>query len=109
VTDPQQADLHDSSVSVSIAPAADGWEVTVLFARRPSTAIDGNEVDVELLDAQARAMRLAERPTGPLVEAGGSLTTTANAVFRFAGSAPPSAVVVRWAGEEARFRLAEGV
>jgi hypothetical protein len=51
-------------------------------------------------------MPVAERPIGPLAEAGGSLSTTANAVFRCTGSARPSAVVVRWAGEEARFELA---
>lgn len=103
MTDPRQAEIGGATVHIDISPVRGGWAVMVLFLRRPAIPIDGAAVDVELTDRHGLAMPLVDRPTGELAEAGGSLSTTANAMFQFAGSARPREIVVRWAGEAARF------
>ena len=106
-TDPQQVEIRGATVHVDVSPARGGWAVTVLFVRRPAIPIQGAAIDVELTDADGLAMPLVDRPEGELVEAGVSLSTTANAFFQFAGSAPPREIVVRWAGEVARFYIVD--
>jgi hypothetical protein len=107
ITDPRQVEIRGATVHTNISPARGGWAVTVLFVRRPTIPIEGATVDVELTDAHGLAIPLVDRPKGVLVEAGGSLSTTANAVFHFADSAPPREIVVRWAGEAARFCIVD--
>jgi hypothetical protein len=103
MTDPRQAEIRGATVHIDISPARGGWTVTVLFVRRPTIPIEAATIDVELADAHGLAMPLVDRPNGELVEAGGSLSTTATAVFQFTGSAQPREIVVRWTGEAARF------
>jgi hypothetical protein len=105
-TDPQQAEINGATVYVNVARELEGWTVTALFGRRPPTApIDGEAVEMELVDASGITMPMLDHPRGPIAEAGGSLSTTANAVFRFGGPEPPSEIVVRWEGGSARFRV----
>jgi hypothetical protein len=103
-TDPPQA-TGGAPVEVDLTAAQGGWTVTVLIRGSPGTSIDAAAVDVELIDARGCAVPPSERPEGALVQIGGSLSATTNAVFRFPGSRPPQEVVVRWAGELVRFRV----
>lgn len=105
-TNPSQAEVSGATVYVSITAANGEWVVTALFARRPPTVpVDGEDVNIIVFDTTQTAMPVLHRPEGLLTEAGGSLSTTVNAMFRFAGSEPPNEVVVEWAGESARFRV----
>lgn len=108
-TDPPSVDLPDGVLSAVVAPAEpdSGWRLTVVIARGPDEPrLDARDVDAELEDAAGCRLPLIERDRGLLVDAGGSLGTSANAVFRFGvGSAPPAALRVTFRGRSADFRL----
>lgn len=105
-TNPSQVETSGATVYLSITAANGEWVVTALFSRRPPTVqVNGEDVNIVVFDATRTAMPVLHRPEGLLTEAGSSLSTTVNAVFRFAGSEPPSEVVVEWAGESVRFRV----
>jgi hypothetical protein len=107
-TIPVQAALGTATVSLGIAKAGADWELTALFSRRPPTVpIDAAEVGMAAFDSTGSAMAVRQRPAGLLTEAGGSLATTVNAPFRFAGARPPAKVVVQWAGGQAIFEIHE--
>lgn len=107
-TVPVQAPLAGATVHVSVAAETGGWRVAVLIERRsPQPPIDGANVDVAAADDQGAALALRDRPTGPLTEVGGAMHTTANAVFRFTGAAPPHDVQVQWDGRSTRFRVVQ--
>jgi hypothetical protein len=105
-TKPSQIEISDATISVKITTANGEWEVTALLARCPPTVpIDSTDVKIVAYDVTGAAMPVRYRPGGLLTEVGGSLSTTVNATFRFAGSEPPNEVVVEWAGGSARFRV----
>lgn len=108
-TDPPSVALPDGVLSAVVAAAegGDGWRLTVVIARGPDEPqLDAGEVDAALEDAAGRQLPLVERDHGLLVDAGGSLGTSANAVFRFgAADGPPAALRVRFRGRTADFRL----
>jgi len=108
-TDPVEVTVTGGTVSAIVEPEPDGsWLVTVVISRSPPppAAIDGADVDAELFGSDSRALPQIERPTGRLVEAGGSNSTSANGSFRFAHAyGPPAELEVRWQGYFARFHL----
>ncbi len=87
--------------------SADRWNATIVFSRAPDLPpMPGNEVDAQLLDAGGASLKVLERPSGALAEAGGSLGNSANAVFRFQGSkVEPAELVVTYRGQTVRFRV----
>jgi len=105
-TNPSHAEVSGATVYVNVTAENGEWVVTALFVRHPPTVpINGADVKMFVSDMAGLAMPVLHRPAGVLTEAGGSLSTTVNATFRFAGTEPPSEVVVQWAGESARFRV----
>src|SRR3954451_13846224 len=103
---PESLELGDATVSADLARAPEqGWLATVLLVRGPgSPRIAASDVDVQLIDAAGTELAVLERPTGELVEAGGSLGTTANATFRFGSSAAvPAELIVRLWDATGRF------
>ncbi len=93
VTQPSSIPFGDVSVSAEIGRdrPTDRWEVTVVVARAPGQeAIKGSEIEAQLLTDSGESLPVLDRPSGPLVEAGGSLGMSVNAVFGFldAGTIP---------------------
>jgi len=95
------------SAVIQLDRIANRWDVIVVFSRFPDQApIQGEEVDVQLLDDHGMALKVLERPSGPLVEAGGSLSTSANALFRFQDSGTTlSELLVTYQVQTVRFRV----
>ena len=83
------------------------WDVTVVLTRTPGQArIHSSEVDAQLLDNKGIALKLLEHSSGTLVEAGGSLGTSANAQFRFVDSSVvPTHLLVTYHNQEVRFQV----
>jgi hypothetical protein len=105
-TEPSQIEISGATISMKITRANAEWEVTALLARCPPTVpIDSADVKIVAYDVTGAAMPVRYRPVGLTTEVGGSLSTTVNATFRFAGSEPPNEVVVEWASRSARFRV----
>jgi hypothetical protein len=98
------------SAVISLDRSNNRWNVTVVLTRVPSEIpIQGNEVDAELLDDKDVALKLLERPSGALVEAGGSLGTSSNALFRFENSnVIPTQLVITYRNRTVRFRVVSG-
>lgn len=95
------------STLISLNQSNDIWDVVIVFARVPAqNLIKGDEVNAQLLDSQGTALKMLERPSGSLVEAGGSLSVSANALFRFQGSnSAPAHLVVTYKGQTVCFRI----
>jgi hypothetical protein len=81
------------------------WDVTIVISRAPNQRqMNGVEIEAQLLDVHGRPFTLLERPAGPLVEAGGSLGVSANALFRFLDSKTiPAKLVVTYRGKTVNF------
>ncbi len=86
------------------------WEITIVISYAPDqNSIDGNEIDARLIDANGKSMDLLERPSGALMGAGTSLSTSSNARFVFHESeSPPGELQVIYRGEIARFKVVPG-
>jgi hypothetical protein len=110
-TEPSSLPLRDVSVSAVLARDRDRgrWDVTVVLSRAPDQErVQGNEVQAQLLDEHGVPFKTLERPSGPLVEAGGSLGMSANAPFCFAATeAAPAGLTVTYRGQTVRFRVHE--
>jgi hypothetical protein len=107
-TRPFSQSIGEESVSATLLsePSANFWAVTVVISRRPNQpAVDGLEVDAELFDSKGQATDLVERPTGPLTEAGTSLASSVNAVFKFRYVERPAKLVVSYRGGKAMFEI----
>jgi hypothetical protein len=109
-TEPFSQPLDDeSSVSAvgSFEPRGDRWHVTVVVVRPPDRPpVRGEELDARLFDDRGAPLTLVRRPTGPLVEAGGSLGMSANAPFEFeASGGRPSRLDVNYRSRTVSFRL----
>ena len=87
--------------------SGDLWNVTIVFSRSAGLpAMQGQDVDVQLIDSNGAVMPVVERPSGPLVEFGGSLGNSVNAAFSFRSShLEPKELVVTYQGEAGRFRV----
>jgi hypothetical protein len=84
--EPASISLGESIVSADICldRVHDRWEVLVVFTRPPNQApMQGQDVDAQLFDVHERKLKVLEHPSGPLVEFGGSLGNSVNALFRF--------------------------
>jgi len=107
VTHPSSIPLGDVSVSAEIGRdrPEERWEVTVVISRAPDQElIQGGEIEAHLLTENGTGLPLLDHPTGALVEAGGSLGVSANAVFGFRDSAIlPTRLRVTYRGETAVF------
>jgi hypothetical protein len=107
--EPFSQPLGEVTVSAELGhdTSADQWDVLVLLTRKPDQApVQGCEVDAQLLNEGNVPLKELQRPTGPLVEAGGGLGMTANALFRFQDSvAAPTQLVVTYRGQTAHFRI----
>jgi hypothetical protein len=109
---PPTVDVDDESVAARLAPdnAGESWIATVLILRHQGeesgSRVEGDDVSARLMDEQGRELPIVERPSGPLVEAGGSLGVSANARFHFrATGAKPAELVVDYAGRTCRFEV----
>jgi hypothetical protein len=82
--------------------------VTVVISRQPDQPrVDASEVDARLVDGRGEAMAVVERPKGTLPEAGTSLSSSVNAVFKFRSSQSlPARLVATFRGASAEFALA---
>ncbi len=86
LVEPKTISIAGMSVSAKVSPDRDGnrWNVTVVFSRAADLPpLDGRDVEAQLLDDKGSPLELLERPSGVLVEFGGSLGNSANAEFRF--------------------------
>ena len=86
VTRPFSLPLGDDSVSAELGLDRDAtrWEVKIVISRPPDQElIQGGEIEAQLLTEDGADLPVLDHPTGPLVEAGGSLGMSANAVFGF--------------------------
>lgn len=110
VAQPSSIRLGDVSVSAELGRdrPAERWEVTVVISRAPDQElIGGSEIDAQLLSEDDTNLPLLDHPTGALVEAGGSLGVSANAVFGFRDSGTlPTRLRVTYRGETAVFVVA---
>jgi hypothetical protein len=107
---PPAIDFDDESVAARLSSDADdSWIATVLILRRRedgAARVEGDDVSARLIDEQGSELPVVERPSGPLVEAGGSLGVSANARFRFSATeARPAELVVDYAGSRCRFEV----
>ena len=95
---------------VTADKSKDSWDVTIVFSRAVGLPpMQAEEVDAQLIDTRGKAKPVVERPSGPLVEFGGSLGNSVNASFRFHDSRlEPGELVVTCRGETARFRVVSG-
>jgi hypothetical protein len=109
IIQPSSIPLGDVSVSAEVARdrAAGRWEITVVISRAPDQQlIQGNEIAAQLLTKDGTSLPPLDHPTGPLVEAGGSLGMSANAVFGFQDSGTlPTGLRVTYRGETAVFNV----
>ncbi len=107
--EPRSQPLDDWSVTAELEydRAAGRVEVLVVISRGPGLPpLLGEDLDVEVLSAGERPLRLDERPSGPLVEFGGSLGMSVNARLTFdSGGAEPMFLVVAAHGTSVRFRI----
>jgi len=108
VVEPFSLSIGENSISVIIqhSPTHNVWEVTAVISRAPDQPqIRGEEIDVQLIDQQGAALSGLGRPSGPLVEAGGSLGTSANARFQFYDSGTPAELTVTYQAKTVRFQV----
>jgi hypothetical protein len=107
VTQPSSIPLGDVSVSAELGRdrPAERWEATVVISRAPDQElILGSEIEARLLTEDGTSLPLLDHPSGALVEAGGSLGVSANAVFGFRDSGIlPTRLRVTYRGETADF------
>src|SRR6266571_8794895 len=94
---------------LSADDATKHWIATVLILRHHdeegASPVEGDDVSARLIDDQGSELPLVERPSGPLVEAGGSLGVSANARFHFASGTRPAELIVDFAGTTCRFEV----
>ncbi|MCA2517516.1 MULTISPECIES: hypothetical protein [unclassified Microcystis] len=86
VMEPYLLPIQDVSISALIQrdQSANRWNLTVIISRAPDQdIIQASEVDAQLLMKEGTQLKQVERPSDALVEAGGSLSSSANAVFSF--------------------------
>lgn len=107
VTDPFSRTLGETSASATLVSEDGFWKVNVVIARQSGQPpADASEVDAQLNDDQGEAMELVERPRGALPEAGTSLSSSINAVFRFRRTkSNPAKLVVSYRGVRAEFAV----
>lgn len=109
ITEPFSHPIGDDNISATIRleQPADVWAVTVVIQRAPDQrAIDGQAVSAQLFDENGVPLKLVRRASGPLAEAGGSLGTSANAIFQFQGSQSlPLELRVTYQGLTVTFRI----
>jgi hypothetical protein len=107
VTQPSSIPLGDDSVSAELGRdrPANRWEVTVIVSRAPDQKlVHGSEIEAQLLTEDGAGLPVLDHPTGSLVEAGGSLGMSANAVFGFRDSGTlPTRLRVIYRGRTAVF------
>jgi hypothetical protein len=66
----------------------------------------GEEVEAQLMDPSGHAFEVSKRPSGLLVEVGGSLGTSVNADFAFADAEKtPESLLVSHRDQTVRFRI----
>ncbi|MBV9778566.1 MAG: hypothetical protein JOY62_01220 [Acidobacteriaceae bacterium] len=94
-------------LKVGSSETAHECEVTVVFSRADNLApLEAHDVEAQLLDARGTPLQLLERPSGNLVEFGGTLGNSVNALFRFQSSGgAPSEALVSYRGESVRFQI----
>lgn len=99
--------MTEVSVVISQNQPNNSWDVTVVLTRAPDQAlIHSSELDAQLVDDKGIALKLLEHASGTLVEAGGSLGTSANAQFQFEDSnIIPAHLLVTYQNQEVRFRV----
>lgn len=107
--EPQSASIDGMSVLAKLerSTSGDQWDATIVFSRAADQPpIPATDVDAQLLDAAGTPLKVLERPERALVEAGGSLGTSANARFRFeASKAEPATLAVTYRGQTVRFSV----
>ncbi|MBP2326541.1 hypothetical protein JOF56_006926 [Kibdelosporangium banguiense] len=106
---PRSQVLGDWSVSAELGydPATGRTDVVVVISRAAGQPpLLAEDIDVRLLAADEQPLQVAQQPTGPLVEFGGSLGTSVNARFDFEG-AEPAFLAVAAHGGSVRFRVEE--
>lgn len=98
---------HEVSAVVTLNRLDDHWDVTVVLSKDPDQPpLEGGEVEAQLVDDQERQLTVLRRPSGPLVEAGGSLGASANALFSFGDiGVTPTRLSVTYRGQTVRFRV----
>ncbi len=105
--EPQSLPIGNTSVYVEVSSeqASDNWNVMIVFSRAPNQApIQGQQVKVQLLDNRGVPLEVLERPSSTLVEVGGSLGTSANALFRFQNTkSTPAQLLVTYQEQTLRF------
>jgi hypothetical protein len=107
--EPSSIPVGDVSVSAELGRdrPAERWGVTVVISRAPDQQpIRGSEIGAHLVTEDGTSLPLLDHPTGPLVEAGGSLGMSVNAVFGFRDSGTlPTQLHVTYRGETAVFNV----
>jgi hypothetical protein len=109
VTEPFSIPLGENSISAVLGFDESGkcWDVTVVIQRASGQPqIRGDEVKAQLSDERGAELQTLTQASGLLVEAGGSLGTSANAQFQFESSdAAPSCLLVTYQGQTVSFRI----
>jgi hypothetical protein len=112
IIEPFSQSLTEVSVSAVLRydRPARAWEVIVALSYAPDrNSVNGDEIDAQLFDTEGTPLKLAERPSGQLPGAGGSLGMSSNARFLFQESAAtPGELHVTYRGETARFKVIPG-
>ncbi|GIV60239.1 MAG: hypothetical protein KatS3mg043_1328 [Rhodothermaceae bacterium] len=85
----------------------DTWHVTLVLTRPPDLPpVRGEDLTVQLHEADGRSFDVRERPAGPQVEVGNSRGVSVNAEFVFAGAARlPATLSVSYRGQTALFHI----
>lgn len=103
----QRIGEHEVSAVIDLDRSNDRWDVTVVLSKDPDQPpIEGGEVEARLIDDRGEHAAVLRRPSGPLVEAGGSLSASANAPFSFEHSGGvPDQLLATYQGQTVRFRI----
>lgn len=107
--EPQSRQVNETEVyaQVCLESSKHIWNVTVVLSKASeSPPIQGQEIDVQLLDAQRLPLRLLARPSNVLVEFGGSLGNSANALFQFQNAEhTPTQLLVKYQDQTVSFNV----
>ena len=103
---PARLEIDNAIVSLDLAGGPEHWVVTVMLSRPPESApLSATDLAVRAIGPDGSETPPFEQPAGNLTEFGGSLGTTANARYVFAGKAWPRSVTVRFADRVAEFAV----
>jgi len=109
IVQPFSLPVQDVSLSalVQMDQSKNNWDLTVVISRAPDQEpIQGSEVEAQLLTQDGVPLTGIERPLGALVEAGGSLSSSANAVFRFQNlGIMPNQLLVTYKNQTVQFQV----